>query len=209
MAISYPLSLPTSVGLASITLRAENTVAVSQSPFTGDQQILKYPKEMWTASVTLPTIQKDLAEPWVSFLLSLRGSYGTFYLNDPLRTTPQGSARDTDTIAVASNVSSGSSISFDSDQNSATDYLKAGDYIQVTTGGTDVQLFKVLQDVDTDGTGAFTVDVWPNVRTSITTSSTVNVESAKGVFRLSQNTQEWSIQVGNTYNISFEAMEAI
>ena len=208
MAITYPLSLPTAIGMAAITLKAENTVAVSKSPFTGDQQVLKYPRECWSASVTIPPVQKDLAEPWVAFLLSLRGAYGTFYLNDPLRTLPQGSARDTHTITVNGAVSSGSSIVLDSDQNSQTDYLKAGDYISIGSG-TSTQLFKVLQDVDTSSAGGFTVDVWPNVRTSIANGTTVTVEDAKGVFRLSGNVQEWSLDTNNSYSISFEAMEAI
>jgi hypothetical protein len=208
MAITYPLSLPTAIGMEAITLKADNSVAVSQSPFTGDQQVLKYPREMWSASVVIPPVHKDLAEPWVAFLLSLRGSYGTFYLNDPLRTEPQGAARDTDTITVDGAVSSGSSITIDTDQNSVTDYLKAGDYISIGSG-TNTQLFKVLQDVDTNSTGGCTLDVWPNVRTSISDAATVTVESAKGVFRLSGNTQEWQINLGNSYGIRFDAMEAI
>jgi len=208
MAITYPLSLPTSVGLAAITLRAENAVAVSSSPFTGDQQVLKYPKEVWSASVTLPAVQKDLAEPWVAFLLSLRGAYGTFYLNDPLRTLPQGSARDSDTVLVDGAVSSGSSIDLDSAPASQTGYLKAGDYISIGSG-TSTQLFKVLQDVDTNSSGECTVDVWPNVRTSIANNAAVTFESAKGVFRLSGNVQEWALDINNTYSVSFEAMEAV
>ena len=42
MAISYPLSLPTNIGMASIELRAKNTVAVSSSPFTYKQTVYAY-----------------------------------------------------------------------------------------------------------------------------------------------------------------------
>lgn len=208
MAITYPVSLPTSIGMASITLGTEHSVVVSQSPFTGDQQVLKYPMEKWTAQVTIPPVLKDLAEPWVSFMLSLRGKYGTFYLNDPNRTTPQGSARDADTITVDGAVSSGDSITIDTNKNSVTGYLKAGDYLSIGSG-TSTQLFKVLEDVNTNSTGGFTVDVWPNVRTSIADNAVVTVESAKGVFRLSDNNPSWSIDANNAYSITFSAMEAI
>ena len=207
MAISYPLNLPTSIGMASITLKAEHAVTISTSPFTGHQQVLKYPKETWGASISIPPTMKDLAEPWVAFLLSLRGKYGTFYLNDPLRITPQGSARDSHTITVNGAVSSGSSINLTSNQTSQTGYLKAGDYIS-TGSGTSTQLFKVLQDVDTDGSGNATLDVWPNVRTSVISGSTITVQSCKGVFRLLENTQEWKINNNNAYSITFEAQEA-
>jgi len=188
-------------------LKAEHAVTISTSPFTGHQQVLKYPKETWSASIRIPPTMKDLAEPWVAFLLSLRGKYGTFYLNDPLRITPQGSARNSHTITVNGAVSSGSTINLTSNQVNQTAYLKAGDYIS-TGASTSKQLFKVLQDVNTDGSGNATLDVWPNVRTSVISGSTIDVQSCQGVFRLLDNTQEWQINSNNAYSISFEAQEA-
>lgn len=208
MAISYPLSLPTSIGIAQIELRATNAVAISRSPFTFSTQVHAYTGQSWQADVTLPSIRRDLAEDWVAWLLSLRGQLGTFYLGDPNAVTPRGSARDTDTVFTSAAVSSGSSIAVDSAPTSITGYLKAGDYIQVGTG-TARQLFKVLADVDTNSLGEATIDVWPNVRTSIANNSLITVENAKGLFRLSSNEQTYSINEASFYGISFGAMEAL
>jgi hypothetical protein len=208
MAISYPLSLPTSIGIAQIELRATNAVAVSRSPFTFSTQVHAYTGSAWQADVSLPSIRRDLAEDWVAWLLSLRGQLGTFYLGDPNAVTPRGSARDTDTVFTSAAVSSGSSIAVDSAPTSITGYLKAGDYIQVGTG-TARQLFKVLADVDTNSLGEATIDVWPNVRTSIANNSLITVENAKGLFRLSSNEQTYSINEASFYGISFGAMEAV
>jgi len=208
MAISYPLSLPTSIGIAQIELRATNAVAVSRSPFTFSTQVHAYTGSAWQADVSLPSIRRDLAEDWVAWLLSLRGQLGTFYLGDPNAVTPRGSARDTDTVFTSAAVSSGSSIAVDSAPTSITGYLKAGDYIQVGTG-TARQLFKVLADVDTNSLGEATIDVWPNVRTSIANDSLITVENAKGLFRLSSNEQTYSINEASFYGISFGAMEAL
>ncbi len=208
MAISYPLSLPTSIGIAQIELRATNAVAVSRSPFTFSTQVHAYTGSAWQADVSLPSIRRDLAEDWVAWLLSLRGQLGTFYLGDPNAVTPRGSARDTDTVFTSAAVSSGSSIAVDSAPTSITGYLKAGDYIQVGTG-TARQLFKVLADVDTNSLGEATIDVWPNVRTSIANNSLITVENAKGLFRLSSNEQTYSINEASFYGISFGAMEAL
>lgn len=208
MAISYPLSLPTSIGIAQIELRATNAVAVSRSPFTFSTQVHAYTGSAWQADVSLPSIRRDLAEDWVAWLLSLRGQLGTFYLGDPNAVTPRGSARDTDTIKVASAVSSGGTISINSAPASQTDYLKAGDYMQIGLG-VSRQLFKVLNDVDTDGAGAATVDVWPNVRTSIASTTPITVENTKGIFRLSSNEQSFSINEASFYGIAFGAMESI
>lgn len=208
MAISYPLALPTHTGIAQIELRATNAVAYSRSPFTFAGQAHAYAGKAWQADVTLPSMKREDAERWVAWLISLKGQLGTFYLGDPAATTPLGSARDTDTILVDGAVSSGDTIAIDSAPASQTDYLKAGDYMEIGTG-VNRQLFKVLNDVDTDGTGSATIDVWPNVRTSIADDAAVTVQSAQGIFRLASNEQAFSINEASIYGITFGAIEAV
>ena len=208
MAISYPLALPTHTGIAQIELRATNAVAYSRSPFTSAGQAHAYAGKAWQADVTLPSMKREDAERWVAWLISLKGQLGTFYLGDPAATTPLGSARDTDTILVDGAASSGDTIAIDSAPESQTNYLKAGDYMQIGTG-VNRQLFKVLNDVDTDGTGSATVDVWPNVRTSIADDAAVTVQSAQGIFRLAGNEQSFSINEASIYGITFGAIEAV
>ena len=208
MAISYPLSLPTSIGIAQIELRAINAVAVSRSPFTFSTQVHAYSGQSWQADVTLPSIRRDLAEDWVAWLISLKRQFGTFYLGDPNAVTPRGSARDTDTILVNGATSSGNTLAIDSAPASRTGYLKAGDYMQVGTG-TSRQLFNVLADANTNGSGQATVDIWPDVRTSIANNAAVTVENTKGIFRLASNEQAFSINEASIYGITFGAMEAL
>lgn len=208
MAINYPLSLLTHTGIANIELRATNAVAYSRSPFTFAGQAHEYAGKMWQADVTLPAMARSDAEQWVAWLVSLKGQLGTFYLGDPIASTPLGSARDTDTILVDGAVSSGNTISIDDAPTSQTNYLKAGDYLQIGSG-TSRQLFKVLANVDTDGTGSATIDVWPNVRTSIADNATVTVESTQGVFRLASNETSWSVNEASIYGITFGAVEAV
>lgn len=208
MAINYPLALPTSIGIAQIELRATNAVAISRSPFTFGTQVHAYSGQSWQADVTLPSIRRDLAEDWVAWLISLKGQFGTFYLGDPNAVTPRGSARDTDTILVNGATSSGNTLAIDSAPASRTGYLKAGDYMQVGTG-TSRQLFKVLADVNTNGSGQATVDIWPDVRTTIANNAAVTVENTKGIFRLASNEQAFSINEASIYGITFAAMEAI
>jgi len=90
--ISYPLSTPTNIGIANITLSAENAVAISQSPFTYQQQVVAHPGQRWAASISLPPMKRQDAEYWVAFLLSLKGQIGTFLLGDPNCVAAQGSA---------------------------------------------------------------------------------------------------------------------
>lgn len=208
MAISYPLALPDMNTIRSIELRTVNAVAYSRSPFTFAGQAHEYAGKMWQADVTLKPMRRSDAEKWITWLMSLKGQLGTFYLGDPLGCTPLGSGRDSDTVLVDGAVSSGNTIAIDSAPVSTTDFLKAGDYMQIGSG-TSRQLFKVLTDVDTDGTGSATVDVWPNVRTSISDNSAVTLESAQGVFRLASNETSWSVNEASIYGITFGAVEAV
>ncbi len=208
MAISYPLALPTHTGIAQIELRATNAVAYSRSPFTFAGQAHAYAGKAWQADVTLPSMKREDAERWVAWLISLKGQLGTFYLGDPAATTPLGSARDTDTVFTSAAVSSGGTITVDSAPTSQTDYLKAGDYVQVGTGSAR-QLFKVLTDVDTNSLGEASIDVWPDVRTSIADNILITVQNTQGLFRLSSNQQAFSINEASIYGITFGAMEAV
>tara|TARA_R110000796_G_scaffold88747_2_gene191537 strand:+ start:165 stop:788 length:624 start_codon:yes stop_codon:yes gene_type:complete len=207
MAISYPLTMPTVTGIATIEMRAINAVAYSRSPFTFSGQVHAYAGQMWQADVSLPPMRRGDAEVWLSWLVSLKGQLGTFKLGDPLGCMPRGSARDADTILVDGTVTSGGSIAIDSAPANQTNYLLAGDYMQIGAG-VNQQLFKVLQNVSTDGSGTATVDVWPNVRSSIANATSVKVQDTTGLFRLSSNEQSWSANQA-IYGITFGASEAL
>ena len=194
MAISYPLALPTSIGIAEITLSADNAVAISQSPFTFQQQIIRHPGQRWSASVSIPPVRRDLAEPWVAFLLALNGPVGTFLLGDPNAKAPRGSATSA-TITGAAGAASPTITMIGT--------LLAGDYIQVGTGGT-ATLHKVLQD----RTGTGTIEIWPALRSTVT-GATVTLTDTVGRFRLSGNQQSFSINNASIYGISFDCVEAL
>jgi hypothetical protein len=194
MAISYPLALPTSIGIANITLSASNAVAISQSPFTFQQQVIRHAGQRWTASVSIPPVRRELAEPWNAFLLALNGPVGTFLLGDPNAKAPRGTA--TSATLTGSAGSSSPTITM-------TGTLLAGDYIQLGSGAT-ATLHKVL--VDRTDTGV--VEIWPSLRASVT-GATVTLANTVGKFRLSSNQQSFSIDSASIYGISFDCVEAL
>ena len=194
MAISYPLTLPTSIGIANITLSANNAVAISQSPFTFQQQIVQHAGQRWTASVSIPPVRRDLAEPWNAFLLSLNGPVGTFLLGDPNGKEPRGTSSSATLTGTA-----GSS----SPTITKTGTLLAGDYIQLGSGAT-ATLHKVLDDKS----GSGTIEIWPALRSSVT-GATVILTNTVGRFRLSSNQQSFSINEASIYGISFDCVEAL
>ena len=194
MAISYPLSTPTTIGIESIEIRAVNAVATSQSPFTYKQQIVSHQGQRWEASVNIPSVRRDLAAEWKAFLTALKGPTGTFLLGDPDYATPRG-----DVSSVTLTGSAGDETA----TVTMTGSLLAGDYIQLGSGST-AKLHQVLIDQTGDGS----LEIWPALRSDYTSTS-VTFNNPKGVFRLSTNMSSWSINNASAYGISFEAVEAI
>ena len=194
MAITYPLAIPNTIGIESIELRAVNSVATSQSPYTYKQQIVSHGGQKWEASVNIPSVRRDLAGAWKAMLVSLKGQEGTFLLGDPDYATPQGTVSACTLTGTAGQ---------DEATVVMTGTLKAGDYIQLGSG-INSKLHQVLQDQDGDGT----IQIWPSLRSTYT-DATVVFNSPKGVFRLANNITSWSINNASSYGISFEAVEVI
>ena len=195
MAITYPLNTPTTIGIESIELRAMNAVAVSQSPFTYKQQVIAHQGQIWSASVSIPSVRRDLAADWKAMLVALKGPVGTFLLGDPDYATPRGTVSGTPTL---SGTAGDSTVSI-----TMTGTLLAGDYIQLGTGSA-ARLHQVL--VDQSGSG--NLEIWPDLRSTYS-GETVIYSSPKGVFRLGNSTTSWSIDNASFYGISFEAIEAL
>ena len=209
MAITYPLSLPSVIGIAGIELRAVNAVAYSQSPFTFAGQAHAYSGQMWQADISLPAMNRADAEEWVSFLISLRGQFGTFLLGDPAALTPRGLAATLPGTPIVNGADqTGGSLNITGASRNKTNWLRAGDYLQIGTG-LDSKLYKVLTNTDTDNSGNCTVDIWPHIRTAHANGASIITENTKGLFRLSSNETSWSVNEASIYGITFGAMEAI
>ena len=206
MAIAYPLALPTTTGIAKIRISANNVVGVSQSPFTAKQQVYKYTGQFWEAEISLPPMKRADAEYWISFLLKLNGSYGTFLLGDPNGATARGVATGTPLVNGASQT--GSELITDGWTTSTTGILKAGDYIQLGSGSS-AKLHKVLDDVNSDSNGNATLTLWPDLRSAPADNAAITVSGAKGLFRLSTNQQDWNVNEASIYGMTFPAREAL
>ena len=198
MAITYPLATPTSIGIESIELRAVNSVATSQSPYTYKQQIVSHGGQKWEASVNIPSVRRDLAAGWKAMLVALKGQEGTFLLGDPDYATPQGTVSSCVVTGTAGN---------DSVTVVMTGTLKAGDYIQLGSG-INSKLHQVLQDQSGNGT----LEIWPPLRSTYSSATVFfgdGTTAPRGVFRLANNVTSWSINNASSYGISFEAVEVI
>lgn len=202
MSISYPVSVP-SYKFKRVMLQDMNAVAMLRSPFTFQTQVQQHSGQIWLADVSLKPMERDEADEWTAFLLSLMGQYGTFQLGDPLAVTPRGVASGTPRINGAGQT--GNVLVTDGWSTGVTGIMKKGDYFQIGQ-----RLHRMLKDVNSDGSGNATLDMWPRIRETPADNDFVTVSSAKGLFRLIGVTQPiQEADEGKLYGVSFSAIEAI
>lgn len=212
MAISFPVTLPTTPAIESARLTPISVVAASRSPFTLERQTQVHQGKRWFIEVEWPTMSRAEAEPLLAARASLNGKEGSFLIGDPAGATPLGAAKDTPgTPLIAGGSQTGQDINFDGAPNNVTDYLLAGDMVSLGTG-TGTRLFKVLVDASSDGGGLFTLTLWPDVVTALADSAPLAVSGAQGLFELAENAGSWSVDsslVGGAYSLGLTAVSVI
>ena len=202
---SYPLTLPTVTGITTQNWGMERVVAVTESPFTNQEQVFEHEGAQWKATFTLPPMKKEKAAVWLAFLMSLRGRRGTFKIGDQDRKTIQGTA--TGTVLVKGAAQTGNAINLDGFTASRANVFLAGDYIQINS-----YLYMVSANVTANGSGQATVYVEPELRTGIepiNDNTTVIYTNTTTLMRLDTNFTNWSTDKVSVYGISFSCSEAL
>lgn len=84
-----------------------------------------------------------------------------------------------------------------------------GDYFSLGSG-TAARLYKIVNDVNSDGSGNATLDFWPRLRMAPGDGDLLTVRDASGVFRLSSNTMPHNIDTALFYTgMDFVCREVI
>ena len=207
MSISYPLALPTTSVPRSVSFKAQSKVGYQSSPFTGEQTVYAHQGEWFEAQVDLPAMQRANADYWISFLLALNGMEGTFLMGDPAGANPRGSwSAGSPQIGVNGAHAAGvKTVGLCGLLNGATG--KAGDWIQFGSGS-GAQLHKLVQDFTATASGNVSIEIWPRTKNALSNLDVPVVNSAVGLWRLSSNEREWSIEEAQMYGISFGAVQA-
>ncbi len=202
---SYPLTLPTVTGVRTQNWGLNRVVAVTESPFTLQQQTFEHEGSQWRCTMTLPPMKKDKASIWLAFFMSLRGRRGTFKLGDQDRKTIQGVA--TGTIRVNGASQTGNQVALDGFANSTSNVFKAGDYIQINS-----YLYMVIENATSNGSGQADVKIEPSLRSGIETindDTTVLYSNTTTIMRLDSNEFNWDTNQVSVYGISFACSEVL
>lgn len=191
MTITYPLTFP-SLGVAKVRITQNAVVAVSRSPFTGQEQVQEHPGQWFEMEISLPPMYREDYAEWDCFFLQLNGQAGTFLACDSSYKKPRGTIAGT--VQVNGAHSARSKTLAVKGMTAGTAFLKS-DYIQLGTGST-ARLHKVINNVTADGSGNATLDIWPSLTTSYANGDSVVYDSPVGVFRLTSNQMVYEAEPG-------------
>lgn len=204
---SYPLTMPTNVGIKASEFGLVRSVGLTVSPFTGQQQTYINSFALWRAVYNLPLMNRQRASEWMSFLSELNGRYGTFLAGDQDCKTIQGVASGT--ILVNGEHSIGAtSIAMDGFALSTNNVFKKGDYLQFGSGSSS-KLHIVTANANSNASGQSTIEIQPPLKTALSDNSSVTYTNTKAVFRLDENNVNWQANETGLFSISFSCTESI
>lgn len=201
MTISFPMSFPTGFSYKSWTMAGTCVVARNISPQSLKEQLYQHSGERWRVAFSYAPLKPEYARKLMAFLMALRGGTGTFQWGDTVLSTPSGNAGGTPVVNGASQT--GTALATTGWAPSITGIMKAGDFFQVGNS-----YFLVLQDVNSDGSGQATLDIFPRIRTSPSNGASIITTNPKMLLRLEEPEQGWSGSIEGVYDMGFSAVEA-
>ena len=181
--------------IESMSIRMIHANAVSQSPYTLQQQVQSYGGMRWEVDVNLKPLNNQDALAVQAFFVKLSGRKESFELPMVHSYNANHSTSITG-VTVNGNQSQGDS-TFAVTTLTA---IPAGRMLEV--GG------RCYMNTDTSGTGDVTLNIVPPLRTSVSDGATVDFDPA-GVFRLISDEVAWGISNNLKYGFSFSCVEAI
>lgn len=197
------ISLPTVPAAPStVDFTATDIVAMSISPFTGQQQVQDWQQGWLEASVSYPPLTHVQAQAWIAFMMGLRGQANVFQIGDPLAVAPQGSGAGTPLVNGASQ--SGFTLNTKGWTAGASGVLKPGDWLQIG-----YRLYRNLALANADGSGDAALSIWPSLRESPSDGDSIILDNTKGLFRLKTNARKWSETAARVYGVQFDFREAL
>ncbi|MCF6265228.1 MAG: hypothetical protein L3J57_01630 [Desulfuromusa sp.] len=205
MAIVFPLTWP-DLPVQEIDLIMVTTSAMNESPFTGQQQVYSWPRQMWRADIVLPKMPREKAEQWICFLAKLRGRVGTFLMPPIVGNVQRGSMTGSPLVDGAGQT--GLELSINGMTANSSGVFLAGDFLQLGSGST-ARLHKVLNDADADATGSATLDIWPPLRSAPADGATIVFTNPAGIFRLNQSESPFKYVSPQRASLRFSVIEDI
>jgi len=195
---------PTSPNFRSINFKDNRPTLLNQT-LSGKKQVRQIGSQYFSFTVQMPPLQQEKAQEVFAFLQKQKGSFEDFTIVAPLDNLGAGKA-ETDIQVVGAYTSGDASIALDGFSNNQTGALKAGDLIKFANHS---KVYMVQSDIDSDGSGALTVLISPNLVASLADNEAVTVNKPSFTVYLENNEIMYSTDASGFYSISFDVREVI
>ena len=181
--------------IESMSVRMVHSNAVSQSPYTLQQQVQSFGGMRWEVDISLKPLNNADALAVQAFFVKLKGRKESFEV-PMVHSYNENHSVSITGVTVNGNQSTGDS-TFAVTTSTA---IPAGRMFSVRG--------RVYMNTNTSGTGNVTLDIIPPLRTNVSDNATVYFNPA-GIFRLNTDEVAWGISNDLKYGFSFTCVEAI
>lgn len=207
MTISYPINAAPELVFRHARFRSVNRQGMTESPFTGSQQVYDWAGKWLELDVAIPPLiatanAERNAENLVAWGLSLNGIEGTLLMGPPGYSGVFGSFTGTPLVKGAQSARA-KSLLIDGIEGS----VNAGAWFQLGSGAS-THLHKLTQAGVVGSPSELLLEIWPPLREDVADNATVTVTSPKGLWRLSEDVS-WDIELALIYGIAFSIREFI
>jgi hypothetical protein len=195
---------PTSPNFRSLNFKDNRPTLVNQT-LSGKKQVRQIGSQYFSFTVQMPPLQQEKSQEVFAFLQKQKGSFEDFTIVAPLDNLGAGKS-ETDIQVVGAHTSGDASIALDGFTANQTGALKAGDLIKFANHS---KVYMVQSDIDSDGSGALTVLISPNLVASLADNEAVTVNKPSFTVYLENNEIMYSTDASGFYSISFDVREVI
>jgi len=195
---------PTDPNFRSIGFQ-DNRPTLINKTLSGRKQVRQIGSQYFSFTVSMPPLKQEKAQEIFAFLQKQKGSFEDFTIVAPLDNL--GADRlQTDIQVVGSHVSGDATIALDGFTANQTAALKAGDLVKFANHS---KVYMVQNNIDANSSGALTLQISPNLVTTLADNEAVTVNKPSFTVYLENNEIMYSTDANGFYNISFDVREVI
>ena len=195
---------PTSPNFRSLNFKDNRPTLLNQT-LSGKKQVRQIGSQYFSFTVQMPPLQQEKSQEIFAFLQKQKGSFEDFTIKAPLDNLGAGKS-ETDIQVVGSHVSGDATIALDGFTANQTSALKAGDLVKFANHS---KVYMVQNNIDANSSGALTLQISPNLVTTLADNEAVTVNKPSFTVYLENNEIMYSTDASGFYSISFDVREVI
>lgn len=195
---------PTSPGFRAINFQDNRPTLLNQT-LSGKKSARQIGGQYFSFTVQMPPMQQEDGQKIFAFLQKQKGAFENFTIQYPLQNLGSDKGQ-TDIAAVGVHAAQDSTIDLDGFTASTAGVLKAGDLIKFANH---TKTYMVQDDVTSNGSGAATVSISPNLVAGLADNTAVIVNQPSITVYLQTGELMYATDPSGFFSISFDVREVI